>query len=116
MTFIRHLAAAMLVVAVIIASAVACEHGTGTGTQGTPTQGVIAHDTKVPSGQITVRNGRAGAIRGHFRPDPGFSLSRVQDLIRTGMIEAVFMTIVVTASAVRRQRRRVRRAAYGGAS
>lgn len=88
MKFARRLAAVLLLVGVIVALGLAWGHASGPGQDG-----VIFY-------------GRRGS-------GPGFSLSRSGDLIKTGLIEAVIMTVVITVSAVRRQRRRARRTAGG---
>jgi hypothetical protein len=86
--FARHLAAVLLLVGAIVALGLAWGHASGAG------QGGFAF------------YGRGGS-------GPGLSLSRSGDLIKTGLIEAVIMTAVITVSALRRQRRRSRRAASG---
>jgi hypothetical protein len=84
--FARRLAAVLVLVGVIVALGLAWGHASGAGPDG------------------FVFYGRQGS-------GPGFSLSNSGDLIRTAEIEAAIMTVVITASAVRRQRRRTRRAA-----
>ena len=88
MRFARHLAAVLLLVGAIVALGLAWGHASGAGQAG------------------FVFYGREGG-------GPGLSLSRSGDLIKTGLIEAVIMTVVITVSVLRRQRRRSRRAATG---
>lgn len=85
MRFARHLAAVLLLVGAIVALGLAWGHASGAGQAG------------------FVFYGREGS-------GPGLSLSRSGDLIKTGLIETVIMTVVITVSALRRQRRRSRRA------
>jgi hypothetical protein len=84
--FARRLAAVLVLVGVIVALGLAWGHASGAGPDG------------------FVFYGRLGS-------GSGLSLSNSGDLIRTAEIEAAIMTVVITASAVRRQRRRTRRAA-----
>jgi len=89
-TFARRLAAVLLLVGVIVALGLAWGHASGAGQDG------------------FVFYGREGS-------GPGLSLSNSGDLIRTVEIEVAIMTVVIAASAVRRQRRRARRTANGPA-
>ena len=94
MKFLRHLAAVMLVVAVIVGLGMLWAHASGGGTG-------IGGDVRraPPAGAITVHS------------DNGFHLADTGNLIRTFEIEAVLAAIVITVSAVRRRHRRIRRAA-----
>jgi hypothetical protein len=87
----RHLAAVLLVVAVIAALGMAWAHGDapnrppGFGEFGGPGRG----------------SGRGSG--------PGLNLSNLSDLVQTVIIEACLIAVVVTVSAARRRRRRTRR-------
>ena len=83
MKFLRHLAAVMLVVAVIVGLGMLWAHTSG--------------------------GGEAGLIR--VESGTGFHLADTRDLIRTCVIEAVLAAGVITVSAVRRRHRRGRRTA-----
>jgi hypothetical protein len=101
--FLRHLAAVMLVVAVIVGLGMLWAHasGGGTGTGGdlrrAPSREVILRLERIKSGTIRVQS------------DNGFQLADTGDLIRTCEIEAVLAAVVVTVSIVRRRQRRMRR-------
>jgi hypothetical protein len=84
--FAWRLAAVLALVGVIVALGLAWGHASGAGRDG------------------FVFYGREGS-------GPGLSLSDSGNLIRTVEIEAAIMIVVITASAVRRQRRRARRTA-----
>jgi len=96
--FLRHLAAAVLTVAVIVALGLLWAHASGGGIRRPPSTEVLQR----------VKEIRAGVIRVHS--DNGFDLARTADLIRTCVVEAVLAAVVITISAVRRRRRRTRRA------
>ena len=87
MRFARQLAAVLVLVGVIVTLGLAWGHASGAG----------------PSAQDGVVYGRGGG-------GPGLSLSDSGDLIQTALIEAAIMTVVITASAIRRRARRARRA------
>jgi hypothetical protein len=82
--FARHLAAVLALVGAIVALGLAWGHASSAGQAG------------------FVFYGREGS-------GPGLRLSDSGDLIRTVELEAVIMTVVIAASAVRRQRRRALR-------
>jgi len=92
--FLRDLAAVVLAVAVIVGLGMLWAHASGGGTG-------IGGDVRraPPAGAITVHS------------DNGFHLADTGDLIRTCVIEAVLAAVVITASAVRRRHRRLRRTA-----
>lgn len=85
MRFLRHLAAASLTVAVVIALGLCWAHASGNG----------------PAGQLR--------LAGPSRPGGGSGLGDVRSLVRAGLAETVVCTIVVTVSAARLRRRRARR-------
>jgi len=99
--FLRHLAAVVFVVAVIVTLGMLWAHVSG---------GV---DTGL--GPMRVPSGKAfGPIRANLigaRPGDGFHLDDTRNLIRTCEIEAVLAAVVITVSAIRRRERRLRRAA-----
>lgn len=113
MRFLRHLAAASLTVAVVVALGVVWAHASGNGPArehrpgpGSP-RGIIAQKRiRALHGKIV--DGRI-VIPGRPRLDSGFNLANLQNLERTAVVEAVVIAIVVAASAARRQRRRARR-------
>ena len=86
MRFARQLAAVLLLVGTIVALGMVWGHADGAG--------------QSFSGGFGFGGGGGG---------PGLSLSNSGNLIRTVEIEAAIMTVVITASAVHRQRRRARR-------
>jgi len=107
----------VLVVAVIVGLGLLWAHASGGG----PGAGGGSRQLS-PQDIQHVRHIKDGAVG----PPPGvdfhpsgprlswFNLADSGDLIRTGMIEALLATVVITVSAIRRQhRRRMRRAAAG---
>jgi hypothetical protein len=107
--FLRHLAAAMLVVAVIVGLGMLWAHASGTGTgtglrQAAPSREALG---RLQQGRDQIK---AGVIRVHS--DNGFNLADTANLIRTCEIEAVLAAVVITVSAIRRRRRRLRRSAW----
>ena len=110
MKFTRHLAAALLAVAVIVASGMAWGHspaaswlGAGPGRHG-------GHVTFVPAGAAGgIRPPTAGHEPVHLRPAAALNLSNLMDLARTVVIEAAFIAVVVAIDVIRRRRRRARR-------
>jgi hypothetical protein len=109
--FARHLAAAVLVVAVIVTLGVAWAHspaaswlGAGRGRPGGPGGHVVS---VVPAG---IRK-----LSGDHRPAGTRSLalnpSDLKDLVRTVVIEAAFIAVVVAIDVIRRRQRRARRSA-----
>lgn len=103
MKFLRHLAAVVLAVAVIVGLGMLWAHASGTGSGG----GL----RRAPSREVLQRLGqiKTGVIRVHS--DNGFHLADTGNLIRTCEIEAVLAIVVITVSAVRRRHRRMRRTA-----
>ena len=107
MRFLRHLAAVVLTVAIIVALGMLWAHASGGG--GTSIGGGPG---PAPSREVLRRLAQinAGAIK--VAPaGNGFHLADTRNLIRTCEIEAVLAAVVITVSAVRRRRRRTRRAA-----
>ena len=101
--FLRHLAAVVLAVAVIVGLGMLWAHASGTGSG----SGL----RRAPSREVLQRLGqiKTGVIRVHS--DNGFHLADTGNLIRTCEIEAVLAIVVITVSAVRRRHRRMRRTA-----
>ena len=104
MTFVRHLIAVVLAVAVIAGLGLLWAHACG----GAGSGGGLG---RAPSGEALLRleQVRAGVIRVHS--GDGFHLADTGDLIRTCVIEAVLAAVVITVSAVRRRHRQRRRIA-----
>jgi hypothetical protein len=101
--FARHLAAVMLVVAVIVAAGVALAHGAWGGSVAGGheiTRGLEAAHGKTPPG-----SGRVILVR----PPAALNFSRTNDLIRTVIIEAALMAVVITLDLLRRRTRRSQR-------
>ncbi len=102
MKFLRHLAAVVLAVAVIVGLGMLWAHASG---GGGPRQ--------APSPEALLRlkqfkeQIKTGVIRVHSAS--GFHLADTGNLIRTCEIEAVLAAAVITVSVVRRRRRRIRR-------
>jgi hypothetical protein len=101
--FLRHLAAVVLAVAVIVGLGMLWAHASGTGSG----SGL----RRAPSREILQRLGqiKTGVIR--VQSDNGFHLADTGNLIRTCEIEAVLTVVVITVSVVRRRHRRMRRTA-----
>jgi hypothetical protein len=106
--FLRHLAAAVLVVAIIVGLGMLWAHASG----GT---GVGRGPRRAPSPEALLRlkqikeNIKTGVIR--VRSDNGFDLADTGNLIRTCEIEAILAVVVITVSVIWRRRRRMRRTA-----
>jgi hypothetical protein len=104
--FLRHLAAAVLVVAIIVGLGMLWAHASG----GT---GVGSGPRRAPSPEALLRleqikeKIKTGVIR--VPSDNGFHLADTGNLIRTCEIEAVLAVAVITVSVVRRRRHRTRR-------
>jgi hypothetical protein len=100
--FLRHLAAVVLAVAVIVGLGMLWAHASGAGIGSSP--------RRAPSGEALLRlehvkeQIKAGVIR--VQSDKGFNLANTGNLIRTCEIEAVLAAVVIIASVVRRRRRR----------
>ena len=105
MKFLRHLTAVVLAVAVIVGLGMLWAHASGGGT------GIGSGLRRAPSREAILRLERikAGVIEVHS--GNGFDPADTGDLIRTCVIEAVLAAVVITASAVRRRHRRMRRTA-----
>ena len=100
MRFLRHLAAVVLAVAVIVGLGMLWAHASGgTGPRQAPSPEALLRLEQIKSGVIRVRS------------DNGFHLADTGNLIRTCEIEALLAAGVITVSVVRRRRRRMRRAA-----
>ena len=102
MKFLRHLAAVVLVVAVIVGLGMLWAHASGGGTGSGELRRAPSPEAVLRMGQI-----RSGVIRG--QSDDGFDLANTGNLIRTCEIEAALAAVVITVSAVRRRQRRARR-------
>jgi hypothetical protein len=106
--FLRHLAAAVLVVAVIVGLGLLWAHASG----GT---GIGSGPGRAPSPEALMRlkqlkeQIKTGVIRVHS--DTGFHLADTGNLIRTSEIEAVLAAVVITISVIWRRHRRMRRTA-----
>jgi len=103
--FLRHFTAVVLVVAVIVGLGMLWAHTSGGGTghaEHAPPREVILRVQQIKAGVIRVQSG------------DGFSLANTSDLIRTCLIEAVLVALVITVSAAWRRRRRIRRTAVCG--
>lgn len=100
MKFLRHLAAVVLAVAVIVGLGMLWAHASGgTGPRQAPS----------PEALLRLEQIKTGVIRVHS--DNEFHLADTGNLIRTCEIEAVLAVVVITVSAVRRRHRRMRRTA-----
>jgi hypothetical protein len=100
--FLRHLAAVVVTVAVIVGLGMLWAHASGgTGSGQAPSPEALARLEQIKE-QI-----KAGVIRVHT--DNGFHLADTGNLIRTCEIEAVLAAAVITVSTVRRRHRRTRR-------
>ena len=102
MKFLRHLAAVVLVVAVIVGLGMLWAHASGGGTGSGELRRAPSREAVLRINQI-----RSGVIRG--QSDDGFDLANTSNLIRTCEIEAALAAVVITVSAVRRRQRRTRR-------
>jgi hypothetical protein len=104
MRFLRHLAAVMLVVTVIVAGSFLWAHVDGGSTGGAT--GPLPQEVLVRIGQI-----KAGRLP--VRPDDGMNFSQYQNLIRTALIETALATVIITIGIARRQHRRAQRVTRG---
>jgi hypothetical protein len=104
--FLRHLAAVVLVVAVIVGLGMLWAHASG-GSGGGIGSGLRRAPPHVAL--LRLKQIKAGVIR--VRSDNGFNLAETGNLIRTCEIEAVLAAVVIIGSVIRRRRRRMRRAA-----
>jgi hypothetical protein len=104
--FLRHLAAAVLVVAVIVGLDMLWAHASGgTGIGSGPRR------APPPEALLRLEQIKTGVIRVHS--DTRFHLTDTGNLIRTCEIEAVLAAVVITVSVIRRRRRRMRHTAAG---
>ncbi len=102
MKFLRHLAAVVLAVAVIVGLGMLWAHASGgTGPRRAPSPEALLRLEQIKE-QI-----KTGVIRVHS--DNGFHLADTGDLIRTCEIEAALAAVVITVSTARRRHRRMRR-------
>jgi hypothetical protein len=102
--FLRHLAAVVLAVAVVVGLGMLWAHASGgTGPRQAPSPEALLRLEHVNE-QI-----KTGVIRVHS--DNGFNLADTGNLIRTCEIEAVLAAVVITITVIRRQWRRMRRTA-----
>jgi hypothetical protein len=102
--FLRHLAAVVLAVAVIVGLGMLWAHTSGgSGPRQAPSPEAVLRLRQI-KGQV-----KGGVIR--VRSDNGFNLADTGNLIRTCEIEAVLAAAVITVSVIRRRRRRMRRTA-----
>lgn len=105
MRFLRHLAAVLLVVAVIVGLGMLWAHASGGGAaaggglRGAPSRAALARLEQVRARVIRVRSGN------------GLDFADTGNLIRTVEIEAALAAVVIAVSAVRRRHRRMRRTA-----
>ena len=102
MRFARQLAAVLLTVAAVVALGVAWAHSAEASWLAGP---AAAHPGRFIQAGPRVPRGIPQAS------GPGLRLANSANLIQTALIEAAIMAVVVAASAVRRHRRRARRAA-----
>jgi hypothetical protein len=114
--FIRHLAAALIAVAVIVTLGVAWAHspaaswiGAGSSRPGRPVAPVGLRTP--PHGLVKAGADRIVAGPVHIRAGVVLSLPSILDLVRTVVIEAAFIAVVVVIDVARRRRRRARRTA-----
>jgi hypothetical protein len=108
--FLRHLAAVVLMITVIVGLGMLWAHASGGGI------GIGSGPRRAPSREALLRleQIKAGVIR--VRSDNGFDLADTGNLIRTCEIEAVLAALVITVSVIRRRRRLRRTATRGGAA
>jgi len=101
--FLRHLAAVVLAVAVIVGLGMLWAHTYGGGPRQAPSPEAVVRLRQINE-QI-----KGGVIR--VRSDNGFNLADTGNLIRTCEIEAALAAAVIMVSVIRRRRRRMRRTA-----
>jgi hypothetical protein len=106
--FARQLAAVLLTVAVVIALGVAWAHSAEAGWLAGRDRG--AGPVRIPPSQLAKVQALHAARARQHGGGPGLSLSNSGDLIRTAVVMALIMAVVVTLSAARRRHRRARRA------
>jgi hypothetical protein len=107
-TYVRHLAAVLLAVTVIVAGGLAWEHSSaasllGVG-HGPPGRHLAAASIGPPGKHLP--SAESGP---HFGPAAPPDPSNLQDLIRTLVIVAVIVTVVAGIDSARRRRRRASR-------
>jgi hypothetical protein len=104
--FLRHFTSVVLVLAVIVGLGMLWAHASGSGR----IIGSGIGPTRSREVLLRLREFKAGIIR-TAPSDDGLHLSDTRNLIRTCEIEAVLAAVVITVSAMRWRRRRIRRAA-----
>lgn len=110
MTFLRRLAAVLLVVAAVVALGVAWEHSSEADWISPP------QDRPLPVREVATPPGGAVPRGGVFHQGPageqgpGLNLSDTSNLVRTAEIEAAVVAGVVVLDIIRRRQRRARRA------
>jgi hypothetical protein len=114
--FVRHLAAVLLAVAVIVALGVAWAHSSaaswiGAGNSRPDRHVAPAGLRTVPHGLLKAGSDRIIASPVHIRAGVALNLPSILDLVRTVVIEAAFIAVVVAIDVVRRRRHRARRTA-----
>lgn len=118
MKFLRHLAAVVLVVGVVVVLAMAWQHAGSPGPAGDRRGPGPAAAVARGGGPVAPHDRQAGTrlkiIRARSGDEPGLSLDRVQELVRNFLIVAVVMAVVVAASAANRRRRVARRLTITG--
>jgi hypothetical protein len=115
--FLRHLAAVVLVVAVIVGLGLLWAHVSGGGTGG----GAVIRQAPPNLTPQQLQQIKSGAVQvppgTDFHPSgfrlTGFQLANASNLIQTCMIEAVLAAAVITVSAIRLRHRRMRRRTAG---
>jgi hypothetical protein len=120
--FARHLAAALLAVAVVIALGVAWEHSSAARVIAPPVPAAggpgfrkleRAPPLKASHGNVQVIRVRGGTRVVHVPAESaGLDVSDLQNLTRTAEIEAAIAAAVVALSLIRRTRRRARARAW----
>ncbi len=115
--FLRHLAAVLVVVGVVVALAMVWQHVSSPGLPGAP--------VGRPAGSV-IRGGRPVSPHGRqvqeklahirVRPGggPGLTLARFPDVIRYLLVQVLVMGVVVAISAGSRRRRAARRLRMSG--
>jgi len=114
--FTRHLAAALLAVAVVVALGVAWEHSSAArmiapSVPGGPGPGSRQFVKRLPTshGNVRVIKGHGGLRVIDLSPESGgLNVSDLQNLTHTAELEAAIAAVVVALGLVRRSRRRAR--------
>jgi hypothetical protein len=111
--FLRHLAAATLTVAILVALGVTWAHAGGGGLPGRSRSGP-GPATPVAAQHVTARQVAERQAAAH-RED-GFDLADSKDLERTVIVEGILAAVVVAVSSTRHRRRQARRRTLSSAS